>query len=334
MHRILVTGGTGFVGGYAVLRLLDDGYEVRTTVRNLSRADELRHLLAGHGAAIGRLEIVSADLTKDDGWPAAAAGCQAVLHVASPFPSVAPDDPEQLVRPARDGAIRVLAAARDAGVDRVVLTSSFAAVGYSPTTNGGIYTEQDWTDPKGQPAYIASKAIAERAAWDFVAANGGPDLAVINPTGIFGPALGPDYSGSLGLIKQLLDGALPGTPNLAFGVVDVRDVVDAHLRAMTNPRAAGERFIVVGGSPVTMHEIAMMLRSGLGPEARKVPTRQLPSWLVRGLARFRPQLRPMVPELGKRKQISNAKARAVLGWTPRSVQETIIETGRSLLQLS
>ncbi|GAB3928760.1 hypothetical protein GCM10027613_46730 [Microlunatus endophyticus] len=137
MHRILVTGGTGFVGGYAVLRLLDDGYEVRTTVRNLSRADELRHLLAGHGAAIGRLEIVSADLTKDDGWPAAAAGCQAVLHVASPFPSVAPDDPEQLVRPARDGAIRVLAAARDAGVDRVVLTSSFAAVGYSPTTNGG-----------------------------------------------------------------------------------------------------------------------------------------------------------------------------------------------------
>ncbi|GAB3928756.1 hypothetical protein GCM10027613_46720 [Microlunatus endophyticus] len=157
---------------------------------------------------------------------------------------------------------------------------------------------------------------------------------MINPTGIFGPALGPDYSGSLGLIKQLLDGALPGTPNLAFGVVDVRDVVDAHLRAMTNPRAAGERFIVVGGSPVTMHEIAMMLRSGLGPEARKVPTRQLPSWLVRGLARFRPQLRPMVPELGKRKQISNAKARAVLGWTPRSVQETIIETGRSLLQLS
>ncbi len=331
--RVLVTGGTGFVGGHALLRLLGDGYQVRTTVRDLARSEELRTVLRRHGADVDRLEITSADLTEDAGWRAAADGCDLVLHVASPFPAQSPTDPEELIGPARDGTLRVLRAAREAGVRRVVLTSSFAAVGYTAKPDDSAYTEQDWTDPEGQPPYIASKVIAERAAWDF-AADSGPELVAINPTGIFGPALGHDYSGSLGLVKQLLDGAVPGIPDLAFGVVDVRDVVDAHVRAMLLPEAAGQRFIVVARAPVTMLEIAGILRAGLGADARKVPTRRLPSWLLRGLARIRPQLQPMIPELGKRKQISNTRACAVLDWRPRPVDDTILDTGRSLLQLA
>ena len=332
--RLLVTGGTGFVGSHMLLRLLDDGYDVRTTVRASARGAELRALVAGHGADVGRLEVAVADLTEDAGWAEAVRDRDIVLHVASPFPPGAPRDPGEVIRPAKEGTLRVLRAAREAGVRRVVLTSSFAAIGYSPKPDGSPYTEKDWTDPDGQAPYIASKVLAERAAWDFVADGAGPELVVINPTGIFGPALGPDYSSSLGLIRRLLDGAMPGVPDLAFGVADVRDVVDAHVRAMLLPEAAGQRFLVVGQAPVTMHEIARILRAGLGADAAKVPTRRLPSWLIRVLARVHPELREMAPELGKRKQISNDKARTVLGWTPKPVDETIVDTGRSLLNLT
>lgn len=223
---------------------------MRTSVRTLSRGDDLRALLGGHGVQVDRLEVAVADLTSDDGWSDAVEECASVLHVASPFPAQLPSDPDELVRAAGNGTLRVLRAARAAKVQRVVVTSSFAAVGYTPKADGSPYTELDWTNPDGQPPSIATKTIAERAAWSY-AAEHDVELVTINPTGIFGPSLGSDYSSSLGLIRQLLAGAMPGIPDLAFGVVDVRDVVDAHLRALTTPEAAGQRFIAVGQASVT-----------------------------------------------------------------------------------
>lgn len=330
---VLVTGGTGFVGSHTLLRLLRDNRPARTTVRTGSRGRELRSLLDSHGVPADQLEIAVTDLTSDDGWLEVLSGCGAVLHVASPFPVATPSDPEALIRPARDGTLRVLRAAEAARVRRVVVTSSFAAVGYTAKADGSPYTEQDWTDPSGQAPYIASKTIAERSAWDY-AADLDVELVTINPTAIFGPALGPDYSSSLGLINQLLEGALPGIPDLAFGVVDVRDVVDAHLRALDTPEAAGQRFIAVGQAPVTLFEIAQIMRTGLGAAGSRVPHRRLPSWLVRALALARPGLREIVPELGNRKQISNAKARSVLGWQPRPLRDTILDTSRSLIDVA
>jgi dihydroflavonol-4-reductase len=283
--------------------------------------------------AVDRLAFALADLTSDDGWDAAVAGVDYVLHTASPFPSENPSHEDELIIPARDGTLRVLRAAEAARVRRVVVTSSFAAVGYTAKADGSPYTEQDWTDPSGQPPYIASKTIAERSAWDY-AADHDVELVTINPTAIFGPALGSDYSSSLGLIKQLLEGALPGIPDLAFGVVDVRDVVDAHLRALDTPEASGQRFIAVGQAPVTLFEIAQIMRTGLGPAGSRVPRHRLPSWLVRALALARPGLREIVPQLGNRKQISNAKARTVLGWQPRPLRDTILDTSHSLSDIA
>jgi nucleoside-diphosphate-sugar epimerase len=203
-----------------------------------------------------------------------------VLHVASPFPTTVPKDENELIVPARDGALRVLRAARDAGVKRVVLTSSFVAIGYgAPKDRTAVFTEDDWTnlnDPSVQ-AYGKSKTIAERAAWDFIAREGGQlELAVVNPTLIFGPVLGSDVSASIVLVKRLLDGSLPGCPDLWFGVVDVRDVADLHLKAMTNPAARGERFLATSGDFVNVRQIAEMLKAGMGERARKVPTRSFP----------------------------------------------------------
>jgi nucleoside-diphosphate-sugar epimerase len=300
---VLVTGGSGFVGAYCIRALLAGGHEVRTTVRSLGKA-------VPEGA-----EVVLADLTSDAGWAEAVAGCEFVLHVASPFPPRPPEHEDDLIVPARDGTLRVLRAARDAGVERVVLTSSFAAIGYS---GPGPFTEADWTHPDGQPAYVKSKTLAERAAWEFVA--GQPlELVVINPTVIFGPVLGPDYASSIELVKRLQDG-LPGVPKVEFGVVDVRDVADLHLLAMTAPEAAGERFIAVS-------EVMSM---GAIARALGVKTRELPNWLVRIAAHWIPQLRAAVPELGRHKEISSEKARRVLGWTPRPGAETIAATGESL----
>ena len=260
-----------------------------------------------------------------------------MLHVASPFPSTVPKDENELIAPARDGALRVLKAARDAGVKRVVLTSSFAAIGYgAPKDRTAAFTEKDWTnlnDPSVQP-YPKSKTIAERAAWDFIAREGGTlELAVVNPVLVLGPVLGPDTSPSILFISRLLDGSLPGCPDLSFGVVDVRDVADLHLRAMIAPAARGERFLATAGDFVSVREIAGMLKDGLGAAARKVPTRRLPSWLVRIVGLFDPQVRGIVPELGKHKNASNEKARRLLDWTPRSPGDAVLASARSLSEL-
>lgn len=337
MSKVLVTGGSGFVGSHVILQLLAAGHEVRTTVRNLSREAEVRATLAAAGAdASNRLSFFAADLEKDLGWAEAAAGCDYVHHVASPFPPAQPKDEQELIRPAREGTVRVLRAARDAGVKRIVVTSSFAAVGYGHGQRDTPYTEADWTDPDGpavQP-YMKSKTLAERAAWDFIAREGnGMELAVVNPVGIFGPALNGDLSTSIFLVKTMIEGKMPGTPRLYLGVVDVRDVADLHLRAMTDPAAAGERFLAVAGEAMSFHQMATVLRERLGPAAAKVPKRELPDWLIRLLAIVNPLAREAVPRLGIKASASNEKAHRMLGWTPRSREDAIVASGESVIAL-
>jgi nucleoside-diphosphate-sugar epimerase len=336
MSTVLITGGSGFIGCHCILQLLAAGYEVRTTVRNLHRETEVREMLKVGGVEPGdRLSFIAADLEKDDGWSAAVAGCEYVLHVASPLPASVPKHEDELIVPARKGALRVLRAARDAGVKRVVLTSSFAAIGYGHEVQKTPFNETNWTNLNGDAvAYVKSKALAERAAWDFIANEGGNlELSVINPVGVFGPVLGPDYSTSILLVQRLMDAAMPGCPRLCFGLVDVRDVADSHLLAMTNPAAKGERFLALAGDFMWMADIAKVLKNRLGEPAKRVPTGELPNWLVR-IAAFRdPTIRLILPELGKFKNATNEKAKRVLGWAPRSNEEAVIATAESLMRL-
>jgi nucleoside-diphosphate-sugar epimerase len=259
-----------------------------------------------------------------------------VLHVASPFPPNIPKHEDELIVPAREGTLRVLRASRDAGVKRVVLTSSFAAIGYGQAPRSTPFDETNWTNAEAgdvQP-YAKSKTLAERAAWDLIAREGGGlELSVVNPVAVLGPVLGADYSTSIILVKRLLDGAVPGCPRIHFGVVDVRDIADLHLRAMTHPAAKGERFLGVAGDFMSISEIAEVLKQRMGAAARRVPTRQLPNWLVRLVALRDPAARQIVPELGKAKNGTNAKARRLLDWAPRSREEAIVAAAQSLIEL-
>ena len=335
-ETVLVTGGSGFIASYLIAQLLAAGYRVRTTVRSLAREAEVREAVRAAGAdADGRLAFVTADLERDAGWAEAVAGCRFVQHVASPFPPGVPRHEDDLIVPARDGTLRVLRAARDVGVARVVLTSSFAAIGYGHGARTAPFDETVWTDLSVDvSAYVKSKTIAERAAWDFVAREGaGLELSVVNPTVVFGPVLGPDYSTSIAIIRRLLEGAVPGCPRLSLGVVDVRDVADLHVRAMTHPAAAGERFLAVAGDFMTIVEIARTLRDGMGAAGRNVPARELPDLLVRIASLRDASLRPFLSELGKPRNATNEKAKRVLGWSPRSNAESVIASGESLVRL-
>jgi dihydroflavonol-4-reductase len=337
MSTVLVTGGSGFIGSHTILQLLAAGHRVRTTVRSPKREADVRALLREGGADPGdRLEFAIADLTKDAGWAKAVAGCERVLHLASPFPQSIPKDENELIVPARDGALRVLRAARDAAVKRVVLTSSFAAIGYGHPVREAPFDETSWTDPAGADvrAYPRSKTLAERAAWDFVAREGGGlELATVNPVGVLGPVLGPELSTSILLVQRLMDGAVPGCPKLVFGLVDVRDVADLHLRAMTHPAAKGERFLAVSGDFVSMLGIARVLKRRMGTAARRVPAFELPDWIVRLAALRDPAARQVLPELGRPKNATSAKAQRLLGWAPRSSEEAIVATAESLVRL-
>ncbi len=332
--RVLVTGGSGYIAGYCIAQLLKDGWQVRTTVRSLAREPEVRRTLAKIVDTDSALSFVAADLNSDAGWPEAVQGCSFVLHVASPLPTGNPKSDDELVRPARDGALRVLRAARDAGVKRVVMTASTAAVAYGHGGRTTPFTEADWSDETNladSSAYERSKTIAERAAWDWLKREGGAlELVTINPGAVLGPVLGQDFSASIEIVRKLIDGSLPGLPRFGWPLVDVRDIADLHCRAMVNPVAAGQRYI--GAGPFYwMSDVARAVRERVPSAGKRVPKRNLPSWLVRLSATFDPLVRSRLFELDKMRPVSSDKARAQLGWTLRSNDDAIAATAESLM---
>jgi nucleoside-diphosphate-sugar epimerase len=334
-QTVLVTGGSGYLGGWCLVELLQRGYEVRTTVRDLAREPDVRAAIGSEVLADNRLTVTAADLTSDDGWDDAVRGCDYVLHVASPFPPAQPKDPDELIVPAREGTRRVLRAALEAGVSRIVVTSSVAAVRGGATPADSPIDESRWTDPDNEALtpYVRSKAAAERAAWELVEEAGARErLATIQPGAILGPALSDDLSFSLELIQRLLRG-MPGTPRIGFNVVDVRDVADLHIRAMEAPAAGGERLLAVTEF-LWMAQVAAILRERLGEDAAKVPKRGIPDLLVRALGLFDPSVRSFTGDLGKQVTMSSEKARTKLGWEPRPVQETIVDCARTLIAQS
>lgn len=333
---VLVTGGSGFVGCWCIIKLLEQGYRVRTTIRSQKREKDVLDMLQTGGATrINDVSFATADLSSDAGWKDAISGCTYVLHVASPFPSAPPKHEDDLIIPAREGTLRVLRMSRDAGVKRVVITSSFAAIGYGHPASDHVFNEEDWTDPTKRDvrAYQKSKAIAERAAWDFMKKEGGSmELVVINPVGIYGPLLGPDFATSIYLIKRLLDGDVPGCPQLYFGVVDVRDVADIHLLAMKNPKAAGQRFLAVADGMTSVLGMSKILHERLPADSKKAPTWEVPNFVVRLVGLWDKQVTLITHELGKKKRTSNEKAKTVLGWKPRPMEDAIQTTAESLIK--
>ncbi len=329
---VLVSGGSGYIAGYLIRQLVAEGWMVHTTIRGLAKEGAVRKLLAIDDT---RLKCYAADLTHDAGWDSAMRGCSHVAHVASPIPFRVPKDENELIVPARDGALRALRAARRAGVKRFVMTSSVAAIGYGHPERDRTFTENDWSDvnhPDIAP-YSKSKTIAERAARDWVAAEGaGIEFCSVNPSIVLGPVWSTDYSPSIEAVKKLLEGSVPGCPDLGFSLVDVRDVADLHVRALEAPNMAGERFIAAGAY-LKMIAIARILKERLGREARKVPARRLPDFLVRIVALFDPVVKQVVNDLGNVRRMDASHARAVLGWSARPAQDSIIDTARSLLDL-
>jgi dihydroflavonol-4-reductase len=334
--RVLVTGGTGFIAQHCILALLNQGYRVRTTVRALAREEEVRANLKTGGVQAGdRLSFVVADLNADDGWAQAVAGCAYVMHGASPTPSGNHASEEAWIKPAVEGNLRVLRAARDAGVTRVVLTSAFGAICAGHGLLKRPFNETDWSDlsSKNVWPYQKSKTLSERAAWDFIVREGqGLQLSAINPVTVLGPVLGPDYSHSIRLIKNIMEGQL-GQPRLNTGFVDARDLADLHVRAMTHEAANGERFLAIAGESMWLAEVAKLLKARMGAAASKVSTMVLPNAVVRLGALRDPALRGAVPLLGLNLNATSEKAIRLLGWSPRSREEAIIATAESLVRL-
>jgi len=328
---VLVTGGTGFIAQWCIVELLRSGYDVRTSVRALEREPVVRGAVARQVDPGDRLTFAVADLTADDGWDAAADGCRFVLHVASPLGGAG-----DLDGPARDGTLRVLRAAVAAGAERVVMTS--AANTASPTSYAepGTTDETLWTDPDapGLDAYRRSKTRAELAAWELMkTAGASTTFATVLPGAVLGPTLDPANAGSVQVVGRLLRGEMPALPKIALEVVDVRDLADLHLRAMTAPQAAGERFLGTGDF-LLMADIARILRAHLGDSAVKVPTRTIPDFVVRRMARRKSELRGILPGLGRKNRHTTAKAESLLGWHRRPVEETIVDCARSLLAVA
>lgn len=329
-RTVLVSGGSGYIAGFIIRQLLAEGWTVHTTVRDLKREAELRPLL---GATPETLRFFAADLTADAGWAEAMAGCSHVLHVASPFSSKPPRNPDDLIVPAREGTIRTLRLAKAAGVQRFVQTSSVAAIAYGHGKGHHSFTEADWTNVHSRDAYayVKSKTIAERAAREWMAKEGGGmEFLSINPAAVLGPVWSRDFSASIEMVNQLLSGALPGCPDLGFGIVDVRDLADLHVRVLTEPGLDGERFIA-SGPFLKMIEVAAILRGAMPLEARNVPTRRLPDWIVRFAAKFNPLIRQVVGELGNVRDASAAHALERLGWQTRPAEQSIVDCAKSLI---
>jgi len=336
-ETVLVTGGTGFVGVHCILQLLKKGYNVRTTLRKMDRKNEVFEMLKNGGiTSFDNLTFIETDLTRDDNWDEAVKGCQYVLHVASPIFLALPKDENEMILPAVNGTLRVLKAARNAGVKRVVMTSNFGAVGYSHKDPNTEITENEWTDPdeKGLSSYNKSKVLAERAAWDFIRKEGGNlELSTINPVAIFGPSLGPDISSGFELLRNLLNGSMKAIPTLTMNIVDVRDVADLHIRAMINPDAKGQRFLALAGGKMSMPEIASFLKKNMPEVSKNVSTRTLPDWAVSLAALFSPKAKNMASMLKAHRNASNEKAKRILDWKPiANNEEAIIATVESMVK--
>ncbi len=329
-QTVLVTGASGFIAGHCILRLLKEGYAVRGSLRTPSRSDEVRMALAPH-VSTDDLSFVTLDLSSDDGWEEALKGCTYLLHVASPFPNASPDHEDDLIIPARDGALRALRAAAKAGVIRTVMTSSIAAIAYGDNRGDDyVYSEEDWSNTEGTiSAYSKSKTIAERSAWDFMETKEADnlELAVINPGAVLGPLLGSDYSTSGDLVKKLLDGSIPAVPAIGFSCIDVRDVVDANYEAMLRPAAAGRRYALVGPY-AWMIDVSRILH-GAG---YKSPTKELPDFMVHIMGIFDKTVRMIKSDLGVRRNISNERLRTELGIEPRSLDDMVLSMTESMVK--
>jgi len=333
---VIVTGGSGFIAVHITLKLLEQGYRVRATLRTMRRQEEVKDMLKSGGVSnFEGLSFIQADLSSDLNWDEAVQGADYVIHVASPTPNKVYKDENEMIQPAREGVLRVLRAARDAGVKRVVLTSAFGAIGVGHRNHKGPYTEEDWSNTDANiHAYQKSKTIAEKAAWEFVRQEGhGLELATVNPVGVMGPILGHDYSHSNSSVRQMLEGKLKSVPKIYSDYVDVRDVADLHILAMLRPEANGERFIASSAENLSMLEVANILRKHLGEDAKHVPQKELPNIVVRIAAIFNPKLRMIASLLGQDMSTSNQKAKRLLGWTPRSAEEAIAATGKSMVNI-
>ncbi len=331
---VTVTGSSGFIATHCIHELLKKGYRVRGTVRSFKRREEIEAGLANVVDVEGRLEFVEANLLADDGWDAAVEGARYVMHIASPLPNGPPKNEMELITPAREGALRVLRAASSAGVERVVLTSSLAAVtsGHKRPP-GRVYDENDWSDlSRSMGAYEKSKTLAERAAWDVLESLDTPmQLVAMNPGVVLGPTLIPDYSISAEFVGKLLRKEIPGCPQINIALTDVRDVAAAHVAAMELPEANGKRFILAGES-TSMRDIALVLRSEYGPRGYRIPTMRLPNILLRFVARFDKTVALIVPELGMPTNVSSKNAEELLGYAHRSLREMVVSTADSLIE--
>ncbi len=331
---VMVSGGSGYIAGETIRQLLTKGWTVHTTVRSLSREAELRGQLGG---TPDTLKFFAADLMSDAGWAEAMGGCSHVCHMASPFPASVPKDENEIIVPAREGALRALRFAKAAGITRFVMTSSSAAIAYGHAEGKETYDERDWTniDAPGVQPYVKSKAISERAARDWVDREGGAiEYCAVCPVMVLGPVQSGDFAASVEVVLRLLNGSVPALPDVGFSIVDLRDIADLHVRALEAPaeQVAGGRFIGSSGPFMKCADVAAVLRDRLGPEARKVPTRKMPAIGVRILALFMPAAKQLIGEIGRTRATSSAHAQSVLGWTPRPPEESIVDCARSLIE--
>lgn len=334
---VLVTGGTGFIARQIILQLLQKGYRVRTTVRNLASTTELKDMLIAQGVtAIDHLSFAEAELTKNDNWQQAMKGCKYVLSVASPVFFNKPKNEQEAIRPAVEGILRILKFAKRAGVERVVMTSNFGAVGFTQTDKSRETTETDWTDTaaKGLSVYEKSKTLAEKAAWDFIRSEGGKlELVTINAVAVLGPALDAHISGSFHLLKNLLNGSMKAVPDISLNIVDVRDVADLHIRAMLIPEAGGQRFIASADGQISLPEIAALLKNKRPDISRLVATKRLPTWILRLGSLVSGQAKEALLLIRMNRNVSNLKAKNVLGWHPVAPQEeTLLASVDSLVK--
>lgn len=333
---VLVTGGSGFVGSHCIVQLLQKGYKVRTTIRSLQKQGSVIEMLKNGGIKnLQNISFVEADLSEDRNWEEAVKGCEFVLHIASPIYLKIPKDENEMIGPAVNGTLRVLRAARNAGVTRVVMTSNFGAVGYSHSDKTAAITEASWTDPneKGLSAYNKSKVLAESEAWKFMDCEGGAmELSVINPVAIFGPALDGKLSSGYELLAKVLDGSMKRIPNITLNIVDVRDLADLHIRAMESEKANDERFLALSDGEMSLPEIASFLKEKLGEKGQSISTKTMPDWIIKLAAPFNVIARNIAPQLGRYRNVSNFKAKDELGWQPRSKEEALLSAAETLFR--